>query len=156
MNQSAYAISFAPDLDEAVSETLVIVKGYLSNRRHLLRVDHSTQYVGQMLDGVRALPFALFVQMLHVINRTCGKEAVRRILQTIVRPFGLDVVPSGDRPTKDVRAEVIEAAGACGKTFDAVQRAIADDKITQEERAEIEADVRNAQAQLDDVLKVLR
>jgi hypothetical protein len=101
---------------------------------------------------LRPLSIDRFIRLLFIVER----ETVRRIFQVIVRPFGLDVVPSGDRPTKDVKSEIIEAAGACGRAFAAVDRAIADGVVTADERAELEADVQNAKAQLDDVLKVLR
>jgi hypothetical protein len=164
MNQSAYAISATLPTDGTISSLLSGIDDAIGRgNRHLLRLNHSARYVGQMLTGEKPLPLSVFVNALTFIyargerqNIGVGKERVRRILQTIARPFGLDVVPTSDTPTKDIRAEVIEAAGACGRTFDAVHRAIADDTITPEERAEIEADVQNAKAQLDDVLKVLR
>ena len=73
--------------------------------------------------------FTWFVHLLSVIFRLgekkatgVGRERVRQILAAIARPFGLQVIPFDDGPTKDVNAETIEAGAAVGHVFDAVNR----------------------------------
>jgi hypothetical protein len=144
--------------EQIIAEALSILRGAKSIYRRpksvnrALNADHSDGYIQQLLSGVRPLSLDRFIRLLFIVER----ETVRRIFQVIVRPFGLDVVPSGDRPTKDVKSEIIEAAGACGRAFAAVDRAVADGIVTAEERSELEAELQNAKVQLDDVLKVLR
>src|SRR5688572_365192 len=101
---------------EVVTAALRILRGAKQLHRRpqkvarILDAQHTPDYVTDMLAERRSLPFSGWVRLLFALDT----ETVRRVLQVVASPFGLNVVPVADATVKDLRSEVMEAAAACG------------------------------------------
>lgn len=150
-------VAYAPATDWGVAtlKALKIARGYFDRRPKSLAKAigscHSESYLNMQFIGDKPMHLPTFVRLLTSIPR----DVARAALQAIAAPLGLCVSFDDASPVKDIKSEMCEAAAACGRVFDRVQQAIADGRVTDVERAEIDRCVATAKANLSDVEKAL-
>lgn len=142
--------SMPDESDSASLDALSIIRDFFRGRPKTLTriIAKSEGYVLECLCGRKSMPLHRYVLLLLALPT----EMARRSLQAIASRLGLTVSLSSERGTKDLRSEIMEAAASCGFAQYRVHQMLADRNLTPEEAIEIESVVREAQAQLEDIV----
>lgn len=97
-----------PRIEVAIASALAGIKERLWFKPHAIRTFHSERYVRQQIAGEKPMALTFFLTLLAAVEKLgdreeqgAGREWVRRILDALAKPFGLEVVPRRDEEPKE-------------------------------------------------------
>lgn len=132
------------------------IRSFFWYRASLMPSRHTDSYKRQWLTGARSLPVTEYIECLDKMFRRSGREAVAAAVNTWLVSFGLRALPLHvERPTKDVRAEVLEAFESSSKALNYVLDALRDNEVSASEKQRIRELIARAESEIQDVERLL-